>query len=219
MPRKYGILIIVALGLALAIVAPLAVADGTKTAPTPATPTSANPDPAGNLVLNGDFQTGDFTDWTQGGNLGYTGVCPGCAGYSPQGSSTYMAFFGPVGSDGTLSQTISDTSGQTYEFSFWVNGNGTGPSDFSAYWNSDLELYFDPVPNTDGWVVYNFFVTGTGDDTISFAFRNDPNYDALDNISLSSGVTPEPASMLLFGSGLLAVGGMLRRRLANRFAS
>jgi hypothetical protein len=40
---------------------------------------------------------------------------------------------------------------------------------------------------------------------------------ALDNISVSPGsAIPEPSSLLLLGSGLLTVGGVIRRKLTNR---
>jgi hypothetical protein len=75
-------------------------------------------------------------------------------------------------------------------------------------------------PNTGvNWSEYSFSVTGTGIDTISFNERDDPAYMALDNVSVSpvGGTTPEPSSLLLLGSGLLAVGGVIRRKFqANR---
>src|SRR5207342_1372158 len=67
-----------------------------------------------NLVTNGGFETGDFTGWTNGGNTGFTGVDPGI-----QHSGTYGAFFGPIGSNGFLSQTLATTAGGVYTLSFW----------------------------------------------------------------------------------------------------
>ena len=50
-----------------------------------------------------------------------------------------------------------------------------------------------------------------GSDTISFNFRDDPAYIALDNVSVvqaggttTTGTTPEPSSFILMGSGVLA---------------
>jgi hypothetical protein len=75
-------------------------------------------------------------------------------------------------------------------------------------------------PNTGAnWSEFSFTETGTGSDTIQFAFRDDPAYMALDNVSVSpvGPTTPEPSSLLLLGSGLLTVGGVIRRKFqANR---
>ena len=48
-------------------------------------------------------------------------------------------------------------------------------------------------------------------------FRDDPGYMALDNVSVteqtSSSSTPEPSSLILLGSGVLGLGGFVRRKL------
>lgn len=175
---------------------------------------------AQNLVANGSFETGDFTGWTTGGNFQDTFVETG-AFYQYNGAQdgSYYAAMGPVGSDGTLSQTISDVAGTHYTFSFWFAAVGDNPSDFSASWDG-TQLLSLTNPTTGGaWTQYTYNVTGTGSDTIQFAFRDDPGYMALDNVSVTAsgggGTTPEPSSFLLLGSGVLAVGGVIRRKLGR----
>lgn len=167
-----------------------------------------------NLLTNGSFETGDFTGWTQGGNTGYTGVTTvsGDFGYAAE-DGTYFAYLGPEGSDGTLSQTFADTVGQSYLFSFWYNANGTSPSDFGASWDGIPLLSLTNWDTGGSWSNFGYLVTGTGSDTIQFNFRNDPDYDALDNASVS-GVSPipEPSSFLLMGSGLIGLAGAIRRK-------
>lgn len=173
---------------------------------------------AQNLLQNGSFETGDFTGWSTGGNFEDTFVETGSFyQYSGAQDGSFYAAMGPVGSDGTLSQTFADTAGATYTFSFWLNAVGDDPSDFSASWDGNT-LMSTSDPNTGGtWTLESFTATGTGSDTISFAFRDDPGYIALDNASVSQsgggGTTPEPSSFLLLGSGVLAVGGVVRRKL------
>ena len=174
---------------------------------------------ASNLLTNGSFETGDFSGWTQGGNFEFSQVVSGpFYVYSGAQDGTFYATFGPVGSDGTISQTVSDTAGAGYTLSFWLNAVGDDPSHFAVFWNgTDLMDQMDP--NTGGnWTQFSFNVTGTGSDTVTFAFQDDPAYIALDNVSLSpagTGTTPEPSSILLLGSGVLALGGVVRRKLTR----
>jgi hypothetical protein len=163
---------------------------------------------ADEAVVNGGFETGDFTGWTLGLNAEFMFVsCAPSDGFTaPEGSC--FALMGPVGSDGSLSQTIVDNSGENYIYSFAYASDGNTPNDFTAFWDGTPLLSVTDDSN-HGWVDYQFPVTGTGSDIIEFDFRNDPGYDALDEVSLS----PEPSSVLLFGSGLLLLAGLFRRRL------
>jgi hypothetical protein len=175
---------------------------------------------ATNLLNNGSFETGDFTGWTTGGNFADTEVVSGpFYVYSGAEDGNYYAVLGPVGSDGTISQTFSDTVGTHYTFSFWFASIDDIPSDFSAYWDGTRLLSLTNPDTSAAWSEYSFTMTGTGSDTIQFAFRDDPAYMALDNVSVSQSgpTTPEPSSLLLLGSGLLTVGGVIRRKFrANR---
>jgi len=174
---------------------------------------------ATNLLTNGSFESGDLTGWTLGGAGGTVVVSGPFSYYSGAEDGTWYVGLGPVGGDGTLSQTFSDTAGAPYTFSFWFASNGDNPSDFSAYWNG-TQLLSLTNPNTGiNWTEFSYAVTGTGSDTIQFNFRDDPAWMALDNVSVSpvTPTTPEPSSLLLLGSGLLTVGGVVRRKFrANR---
>ena len=153
-----------------------------------ATPTCSG----NNLLTNGSFETGDFTGWTTGGNFTNTDVVSGpFYRYSGAESGTYYAVLGPVGSDGTLTQTFATNPGQSYTVCFWLSAVGDNPSDFNAFWDGTQFLSLTN-PNTGGggfvgiWkqFVYGPF-TGTGSDTLTFGFRDDPNYIALDNVQVS----------------------------------
>jgi len=164
-----------------------------------------------NLVTNGSFETDSFSGWTQGGNEGFTSVISCCdAGVTGAEQGNYYASFGPIGSDGTLSQTIADPSGDTLRLSFWIASDGATPNDFSVSWDGTTLSSATNLPATNGWEHVTFDVTGAGSDTLQFGFRNDPGYQGLDNVSVS--LVPEPATWALMLAGFGGLGLALRRR-------
>ncbi len=172
---------------------------------------------AQNLLSNGSFESGSFSGWTTGGNFEDTEVVSGAFyDYTGAEDGTFYAALGPVSSAGTLSQTFTDTPGNQYTFSFWFGSVGDNPSSFSASWDGTPVLSLTN-PNTGAnWTEYTFTETGTGSDNISFSFRDDPGYMALDNVSVSGPTgqsVPEPSSLLLLGSGVIGLGGVIRRKL------
>jgi hypothetical protein len=172
---------------------------------------------AQNLLTNGSFQNGDFSGWTTGGNFIDTFVEGGAFSYysGDQDGDGFWAALGPVGADGSLSQTFSDHAGAQYTISFWFASNGDNPSDFSVFWNT-TQLLSLTNPNTGvNWMQYTFQATGTGTDTLTFNFADNPAYMALDNVSVTQNqqTVPEPSSLLLLGTGVLGLGGMVRRKL------
>ena len=168
-----------------------------------------------NLLTNGSFETGDFTGWSESG-LAEVVNYPFYV-YSGAEDGNWYTVLGAVGSDGTLSQSFSDTAGARYTFSFWFASVGDNPSDFSAYWDG-TQLLSLTNPNTGvNWTQFSYTMTGTGSDTIQFNFRDDPAWMALDNVVVSQTgpAVPEPSSLLLLGSGLLTVGAVIRRKLSR----
>lgn len=171
-----------------------------------------------NLLTNGSFETSDFTGWTTTGNFEFSQVVTGAYYvYTGAEDGSYYATFGPVSTPGGIQQSFNDTAGQQYVFSFWLAAVGDDPSSVSVMWNGTT-VYSATDPNTGGaWTLFSFDEIGTGHDTVSFNFRDDPAYIALDNVSVvasgAGGSVPEPSSFLLMGSGALGLAGFLRRKL------
>jgi PEP-CTERM motif len=168
----------------------------------------------GNLVANPGFETGDFTGWTQGGNTEGTAVVPSQPPFFPSHSGNFLAILGPVGSDGTLSQDVATTAGQSYTFSWFLGSDGGTPSDFSAIWNGAIIFSETNLPPTSGaYTAFTFTDVATGPTTIMFSFRDDPGGLSFDDVSVTaSAAIPEPSSLVLAGIGILTFAGSARRR-------
>jgi hypothetical protein len=172
--------------------------------------------------MNPGFETGNFTDWSLSGNTEDTLVtdrnlaAKGALSYAPHGGSDY-ALLGPIGSLGSLTQTLATTAGQSYTFNWWLASDGDFMNEFSASWNGSVIFDQKDIP-TQGYVQYSFTVQATSDTTvIQFGFRDDPGYLSLDDIGVKGAATalavPEPSSVLLAGiGGITVVSGAFRYR-------
>jgi subtilase family serine protease len=152
------------------------------------------------LVLNGDFETGDFSNWTLVGNTVVT---------TPFGTTVYNAvedltsypltvhtgnhgaFLGDI-QLATLSQTLATVPDEIYLLSFWLDNptNGT-TQQFQVSWNGNT-LYNIFNPPAFSWTNLQFLVRATATSTVlRFAAENDPAYFGLDDISVTHVPSPK----------------------------
>jgi hypothetical protein len=173
-----------------------------------------------NLVVNGGFETGDFTGWAQGGNTGFTQVSGtfGPNNTSPH-SGNFQADLGPVGSDGSLTQNLATTVGGSYVLDYWLANDGGTTSDFSVMWDGTTiagSVLSDP-PGF-GYTEYTFNVTAsTALTALEFDFRQDPAWFYLDDISVNATVPDSGSTVVLLGAAMIVV-GLVHRRLAAKRA-
>lgn len=168
-------------------------------------------------VMNGGFETGDFTDWTQFGDTGSSGVCQTstCPNNYPPFGGTYAAFFGPVGDTGGIYQDIDTVVGQQYTISFYLALPVSGTPNFFEVQFGSASLSLTNFPGSFDYGLFEFTDVATSTTTrLTFTFRNDPNWWFLDNVNVTTGggTTPEPGTLVLFGSGLIGMAGVIRRK-------
>jgi len=159
------------------------------------------------LVQNGGFETGDFTDWILNGDGNPDNFVDNGSYYiiAPH-SGSYLALLGELGGLAYLSQTLSTTTGQSYLLSCWLNSSdGQLPNKFSVTWNGTT--YFDqssiPAFPAPGWTNLLFIVTATDPSTVlQFGAEDDNGYLGLDDVSV------EPIPVTVFKSAARVQGNI-----------
>lgn len=159
-------------------------------------------------VGNGGFETGDLTDWNYAGDTNLifalasddvdvagTNALDGEADILFVHSGIYGAYLGEYPDEGSLSQTVVTTAGQSYVVSFWLTcvpyQGETTPNDFTAKWNGST-LFAQTNLDAFGWTNLQFAVPATTSrTTLEYDFSNVPGAFGLDDIT----VEPIPPPM------------------------
>lgn len=185
------------------------------------------------LAVNGGFETGDFTGWTQFPNLGTQEIStdnPASGTYSanlvasgnPTNSLIKQANVGVgivnPGDEVMISFEMRGSTGDGgvvfAEFFSEVSGGGTSAAEILSggplFGSADWTLYeYTAIagPDVSGGVTLQLgAVCGGASTCVSDIF--------IDNVSVSVSAVPVPAAAWLFGSALLGLGGLARKKRA-----
>ena len=145
------------------------------------------------LVVNGDFETTDFSGWTLNGNTFIGENLYNVVGTDNEymnlndivHSGNFGVFLGEGGGVASLSQVLSTVPGQTYQLSFWLNNvqSGTTQLFFVSWGNTNLLALVNPP--SFGWTNYQFTVTALDTNTLlEFNEENDPFGFGFDDVSV-----------------------------------
>jgi len=163
------------------------------------------------LIVNGGFETGDFTGWeiwmaplgsmfglSNDANLAHTG--------------NYSFYFAGLGGEpDAIYQIVPTVAGQQYRLTFWLNYDSTFGERFRVSWEGTTVLELTPVEMTNGWKEYTLQLTATASGSeLRFAGNDFRSYIRLDDVSLVEvAAVPSPASAAL---GVIGAGFVLLRR-------
>ena len=168
-----------------------------------------------NLIVNGGFETDDFSGWKIGGDTSSDSpvVTPNlieAPGDAPH-TGVHEALFGGELDDGTLSQTVATTDGEHYTVDFWVMQdrplNNIG-NVFSASWNGTTLMSLVDVGQQSSYTEYQFDVTGAAgsvSSTLEFSGASGDGYWVVDDVSVLHGA---PNTIQQISDETMAVSGV-----------
>ncbi len=153
------------------------------------------------IVVNGSFETGDFTGWTQFGDSGFDGV----DGFYPH-TGAYQAYFGSGTSSG-IRQNLVANAGDRLTVQFWITTDfGDIPNSCSVTLDgqpvSDLVNFRNTI-----WRTFSATITVThANPELVFTLMNASDYFELDDVTVTlNGTNPGFCAANCDGSSTLPI--------------
>ena len=163
------------------------------------------------IVVNGGFETGDFTGWTLAGSCSGVGTTnPVCTPLDtdPGPHSGVDAAYLGSGSGGALSQILTTVAGDFYDLNFWVAittiGGAATPNAFSVIWDGNTLFSATNLPAAP-YAQFSFtgLIASGASTTLQFLADNSPADFVLDDVVVTP--VPEPSTFLLCATVALSM--------------
>jgi hypothetical protein len=171
---------------------------------------------ANNLVLNGDFDTGNFSNWIQSGETDQQFIGPDTSGSATPHAGNVFAD-GAYQQLGYISQAIATTPGAKYTLTFDLQiqnyyGGPTAQTESQAWFGNTM--VFEQTNIAHDWVSYTISnLKASGASTVlKFGNQSAADYNWMDNVTLVMTAVPEPDAALMFTAGLTLLAWTRRRR-------
>jgi hypothetical protein len=197
---------------------------------------------AGNLLVNCGFETGSLSGWTSDatqytqvdGHNVHSGNYAAELGDESEShlsqtvtdvNGAYYSLSFSLENEVAVDATGTAYTGGNVFFVYYENASGG--------YTALAQMTNVAESNTFQTYSYNFY--GTGSDTIIFIYYNVPSYFELDDVVFKdppapgsasdlsatpdgsdTAATPEPSGLVLMGTGVMALAGIARRRLAQQ---
>lgn len=148
---------------------------------------------SGGLVVNGDFETGDFTGWGAIGGVTFSSNF----GHNSNNSALFDQTF-----PGILSQELSLSGGEQYTLSFWVYNLGVGQDALTVSIDEQTLLDDSPLGSPlEDWMMFSFNFTADlngENNNLSFFGFDEISAFYIDDITVKP--VPAPGALILLAA-------------------
>ncbi|NUZ05288.1 hypothetical protein [Piscinibacter koreensis] len=160
------------------------------------------------LVTNGGFESGNFSGW----NASFDPTLSGVDGVAAH-SGSFGAYFGEIGTPGTLVQSLATLPGSYYNIHLWLRSDGQRPNSFDVLWGGrSVYSVLDVAASAFTEIVLDPQASSALT-TLELRLRNDSGFFEIDDISVRQ--LPEPITLALVGPGLFGLALARRRKVGE----